>query len=138
MNVISALSPLVRAYLASIRGAHSQLARFLNSPDFMSIRDFAKDIGGLEVKLGKGKFTLLLNVFGVLSFCPNGRDFYAVSTQAIGEDDEAYERRVHTFPAGMREWLFPGKDSYWCAELVIQSCYDSMTAKVESITSAQK
>jgi hypothetical protein len=139
MSTTSALSPRVLQYLEDIRGAPCRFERFLSSADFSRMKEFAKGFGGIRILLPEGDCALELNVFGVLTLKPRFAVIYTASSSVVGVRDEEYSSRVRDFIEGIQKWCYPGKDPAWCAAVVIQAIYDSVTARVEAaIASSSK
>jgi hypothetical protein len=128
----SALSSEVRQYLENINGASGFFERFLSSEDFADMKRFAKDFGGITIVLPQTSATLLLNVFGQISYhSPSGEDVFITSATPSASSD-AYQKNCKAFLSAVRKGEYQHRDSAWCAEAVIQALYDSVTEKVRA------
>ena len=126
----TALSPAVHAYLARIKGAHGFVVDFLASDDFKRMQEFAKDFGGIDLNLPGASCKVELNAFGVLTFRAGNGQTYAITRKRPDEDENCYLGRAREFILGLREWVFPGWDSFGCSKTLIQGCYDTVTERV--------
>ena len=133
----TALSPVVHAYLAGIRGVPGFFVGFLSSDDFKIMQEIAKDFGGIEIKLPGASCRVDLNVFGVLTFKPENGSSYNITCMGPDEDEQRYLSRAREFICGLREWVFPGWDSFGCSETLIQACYDSISATIDRAISGK-
>lgn len=134
----SALSKEVLEYLESIKGAPSLFERFLASDDFKRMQDFAKDFGGIDIELPEGRYDITLNAIGVLTLQTRNVVMHTVSRRRLGADEATHREIVEDFLSGIRALVYPGIDSAWCTETVIQAIYDATAAKVESAIARSK
>lgn len=134
----TALSPAVHAYLARIKGAHGFVVDFLSSDDFKQMQEFAKDFGGIVLDLPGASCPVELNAFGVLTFRAGNGQTYAITQKRPDEEERCYLGRAREFILGLREWVFPGWDSFGSSQTLIQGCYDTVTTRVNLAMSGQR